>query len=56
MPKLQDAPGLLAPANAIGIGTQIRIREAARELGTKVERKVYSIVSCELYLLAPLSL
>jgi hypothetical protein len=56
MPKLQDAAGLLAPPEAVVIGTDIRVREAARELHTRVERKIDRIVSCELFMLSPVAL
>lgn len=55
MPKLRNAPGLLAPASAVGVGTQIRIREADHELRMRVERKMSRIMSCELYQLTPLT-
>lgn len=55
MPKLQDAAGLLAPPESITIGTGIRVREAARELQTRVERKIDKMASCELFMLSPMA-
>lgn len=55
LPTLNNAAGLVAMPGCVAPGTEIRLRDGARELLLRVDQRIERTGSCEIFTLAPAS-